>query len=156
MANVKASFAAVATVTSTALATLASAGAWMSAVIDNSANLYLDALVKIDLTQNTGAAASDKACYVYVYGVIASGEYPDAVTGSEGTFTINSPTQLKLIGVISMPTQSATSYKSEPMSVAAAFGGQLPERWGIVVVNAVGMALTAATVKQQGVFQTVT
>jgi hypothetical protein len=47
-----------------------------------------------------------------------------------------------LVGTINM-VANATTYVSGPMSVANAFGGQLPERWGIVVENRSGAPFDA-------------
>jgi hypothetical protein len=158
LATTKLSYSSATTVTSTNLASLASAAAggttWQSGVIDNSTDLALDALVQVSLGVGSGTIGNDQCAYVYAYGTIDGGTtYPDAITGSEGTFTIQNPTQLRLIGVVNMPSQSST-YKSEPMSVAAAFGGSLPQKWGLAIRQYCGIALNAATVKFQEVLAT--
>ena len=48
--------------------------------------------------------------------------------------------EFKLIGVINVVANS-TTYYGGPFSVAAAFGGQLPDHWGIVVQNESGATL---------------
>jgi len=151
----KLQFASAVTFTTTSLATLASAAAggstWQSAVVDNTTNLYLDAHVQCNVGVGSGTIGNDQCAYVYAYASLDGGTtYPDAVTGSEGTFTAQNPTQLRLIGVINIPTAS-TTYKSEPFSVAAAFGGALPPSWGLAVRNYSGIALNASTVKWVGI-----
>jgi hypothetical protein len=159
LASIKLAFGAVQTMTVTNLHSLASStttGAWQSAFVDNAANLYLDALVVVTLV-GPATVSSDKAAYVYAYGSIDGGTtYPDAVSGSEGALTFTSdPPNLRPIGTIPMPVNSGT-FKSEPMSVAAAFGGILPGRWGVAIRNASGGALAASgnAVKYQEVYAT--
>jgi hypothetical protein len=159
VANIKLAFGSVQTMVTTNLQSLASStttGAWQSASVDNSANLYLDALVIVTLV-GPATVSADRAAYVYAYGSIDGGTtYPDAISGSEGALTFNSdPPNLRSIGSISMPVNSGT-FKSEPMSIAAAFGGILPGRWGVAIRNASGGALAASgnVVKYQEVYAT--
>ena len=48
---------------------------------------------------------------------------------------------------ISAPTANKT-YTSEPLSVAAAFGGVMPRKWAIVVENRTGIAFSTGTSAQ--------
>lgn len=122
-----------------------------STAVDNTTNLFLDALVQLNVTLSATATANDKAVYVWAYGTADGGTtYTDGVTGTDGAFTRTDPPNLRLIGVLSTPTAS-NSYKSGPMSVAAAFGGILPDHWGVVVQNFSGSAFTAGAVLYQGV-----
>lgn len=122
-----------------------------STAVDNTTNLFLDALVQLNVTLSATATANDKAVYVWAYGTADGGTtYTDGVTGTDAAFTRTDPPNLRLIGVLSTPTAS-NSYKSGPMSVAAAFGGILPDHWGVVVQNFSGSAFTAGAVLYQGV-----
>lgn len=130
------------TCTLASLASSATAGR-EATVIDNTTDLFLDALVMLQIKLQAGTIANDQAVYVYAYGTVNNGTtYPDAVTGSDAAITFNSPTQLALLGTIYTPTQSLT-YKGGPWSVARAFGGVLPAKWGIAVRNYSGIALSA-------------
>lgn len=129
------------TLTLASLASSATAGR-ESTEVDNTTDLYLDALVWVQIALTTGTIGSDKAVYVYAYGSLDGTLYPDTVTGADAAITLNDPTQLRLIGVINAVAQS-TTYKGGPWSVAAAFGGVLPPFWGIVVRNYTNIALTA-------------
>jgi hypothetical protein len=81
---------------------------------------------------------------VYAYGTADGGSnYTESATGTDGSITLVSPTNLKLIGTISTPAIS-TTYKAGPFNVAAAFGGVLPEKWGIVIENNTGQSLDAS------------
>lgn len=141
--------------------TLGSTSAWQSASVDNSTNLYLDALVTLTATLSNGTPGSDKQINVYAAGSEDGTKWPgegsgnnDGVTGADATITLESPTNLKLIGSISAPTANKT-YTSQPLSVAAAFNGILPRKWSIVVENRTGMAFVAgATLQYSGVSST--
>jgi hypothetical protein len=114
--------------------------------------------MKLQLT--TGTAGAPNAAFLYAAGSVDSGtSWPDAVTGADASITINNPTQLKLLGVLYMPTQSLV-YKGGPWSLASLFGGKMPERWSLVVINNSGIALTSTpanhVISYQGVFATVT
>lgn len=122
------------------LASSATAGR-ESAEVDNTTNLYLDALVYIKIVLASGTPGNDKAVYVYAYGGPDGTAYPDAVTGANAAITLNDPTQLRLIGVIPAPTSAGTFDGYFP--VAQAFGGILPPWWGIVIRNYTGIALSA-------------
>ena len=126
------------------LASLASGSSRESTLIDNTTNVYLDALVQAKIKTGASALSGDKAVYVYVWGTAdtSTPTYPDTVTGTDAAITPNSPTQLKLLGTIWVAA-TATTYISEPMSVAAQFGGNLPAKWGLVFTNSAGAALDA-------------
>jgi hypothetical protein len=159
MANVKLAYSASANFTLT-LASLASSatGGRESTEIDNTTDLYLDALVYVKVVLGAGTSGNDKAVYIYAYGGPDGTAYPDAVTGANAAITLNDPTQLRLIGVINAPTSAGTF--DGYFSVAQAFGGVLPPWWGIVVRNYSGIALSATegnhAYSWRGVYQTVT
>lgn len=124
-----------------------------STAIDNTSNLFLDALVQLKIKTSASALANDKAIYVYAYGTADGGtDYTDGITGTDAGFTATNPPNVKLIGVINAVAVS-TTYVGGPFSVAAAFGGMLPDHWGIFVVNFTGQALdaTVASAWYQGV-----
>jgi hypothetical protein len=122
------------------LASLAFPNARSSAAIDNTSNLYLDALVQIKVKTGSGVSANGYV-NVYAYGTADGGtSYPDGA-GTDAAVTLNVARQ-KLLGSIPAAA-SATTYISEPMSVAAAFGGVLPDHWGIIIENETGAALDA-------------
>lgn len=144
MATVKAAYAANAAITCTlnSLASSQTVGR-ASTAVDNSSNLYLDAQVSLILALASGTPANDTATYVYAYGTTDGTNYTEGVTGTDAGFTIHNPTELPLIGIVPMPT-GAVTYYAGPFSVAQAFGGMLPQKWGIVVVNYSGLAYGAS------------
>ena len=121
---------------------LADGGARESNSVDNTSDLFLDVLVQVRVKFANTAPASEKKVYVYAYGTadFALPLWPDTVTGSDATITLNSPTQLKLLGVIEA-VQNANG-TMEPAPLAQVFGGLVPSHWGIVILNKSGIALT--------------
>lgn len=137
------------TITLDSLANTSATAGQQSTYIDNTTNLYLDALVQLKIV-NTGTTATG-IIEVYAYGSIDGGTtYGDTVTGSNGVITLTNPPILNRIGVIPVP--ASTTYYSNLMSVASAFNNILPPRWGIVVLNKSGAALgTGCTAQYIGV-----
>ncbi len=118
-----------------------------STAVDNSVNCFLDALVQVKIATNTVAdSTGDKSVYVYTYGTTDDGvTYSGNASGSDAAFGAD-PQHLsncKLIGMIYTPTQNQI-YESDLISVASAFGGVLPQRWGIIVHNRTGQTLKSS------------
>lgn len=161
-ADVKQSFQAIQTFTVTNLHSLASSVTvgWQSAVVDNTANLYLDDMTMVNLDFANTAPANSKACFLYSYGGIESGVYTYPASGSEGSITLSditaNATNIKRIGTVAYLVQDAV-IPAGPFSVAVAHGGVLPGYWGICLMNHSGAALAATgnTVKHLGVFLTI-
>lgn len=157
MTTLALSYSSVQTMTVTNLHSLASSATagWQSAVVDNSSDLYLDSLVQVVLDFANTAPGSDKAAYLYAYGALET-TYTNPASGSEGTITLTSVSStaqnLRLIGVIPYNTADEVA-ESAIFSVAAAFGGVLPPKWGLVIINFSNAALAASgnTVKWVGV-----
>jgi len=139
MATLKEQFAAAATITMS-LASLASGSWWQSAFIDNSTNVYLDAFVQMKV--KTGATAAGTVDF-WLYASMDGGtSYSDGASGSDATFTPTATPNLVHLGTVNTPT-ATTSYTSAHFSVAAAFGGSVPQRWGLAAKNTNGGALDA-------------
>jgi hypothetical protein len=162
MANVKVAYGTEAQAITITLASLAQAAARESSVIDNTTNLFLDALVMLRVKTGAGTPANQKAINVYVAGTVDSATplWPDAVAGAgDAAITMDNPTNLKLLGVVQAFT-TAHTFEGGPWSVAACFGGTMPEKWLIVVENQEGIALDATEgnhlKRYQGVYATVT
>lgn len=122
---------------------LANSGQRGSTAVDNTVNLFLDALVQVQVKTNAAGTSATGTVNIYAYGTADGGTvYSDGVTGVDGAVTLSSPPNMRLIGVINA-NANAVTYDSPPFSVAAAFGGILPDHWGIVVENLTGAALDA-------------
>lgn len=160
MASIKTAYGTETTMTTTNLQSLSSSptAGWQSDAVDNTSDLYLDALVQVVVDFANTAPGNDKAVYVFAYGGLTT-TYTNPVTGSEGALTlptiVTTQQAMKLIGVIPYNTQNEIA-ESQPMSVAAAFGGVLPPKWGIAIINYSGAALASSgnTVKWRGVYAT--
>jgi hypothetical protein len=129
------------TCTLASLASSATAGRG-SAAVDNTSNLFDDALLYIAVKTSASALANDKTCYVYLYGSEDGTNYSGSSAEAEGTdaaVTIDQPSNLILAGTIKCPASSVT-YRGI-FSVALTFGGIMPRKWGFVLRNYTGQAL---------------
>jgi len=155
MASIKEAFGTADQTLTITLASLASATAKESTAIDNSSNLYTDAFVHAVVVMGSSTPSSDKSVYFYVWGNTGGTTYPEGITGSNATYSIKSPCNLKLAAVINGTTASETLGCN--FSVARCFGGILPAKWGVVVYNVTGQALAASgnAIYYQGVYATV-
>ena len=136
------------------ITSLANAAARQSTAIDNSSNLFFDALVSVKVKTASSSTSANGYVSVYAYATVDGGTtYTDGASGSDGAITPTVPTDLKLIGNINCVANS-TTYYGGPFSVAAAFGGLLPQKWGIVIVNNTGATLDASVgaAEYQGVY----
>jgi hypothetical protein len=144
MADLKTKYGTTNQTVTCTLASLANNGARESTVIDNSTNVFLDALVMVKVKSNAAGTSATGYVNVYAYGTVdtTTPTYSDTATGTDAAITLTAPPNVRLIGVINV-VANATTYKSGPFSVAAAFGGVLPEKWGIIIENKSGAALDA-------------
>jgi hypothetical protein len=156
MADVKLAYgtSTAITITLANLASSATAGRESTAV-DNGTNKYLDALVTVVLNVITGSIANDKAAYIWAYGSEDGTIFTDNATGTDAAITPEDPTCLRLVQVVPMPT--ALKAYEVVFSIAQAFGGVLPRKWGIVVRNYCGLALaaTGSSASYSGIYETV-
>jgi hypothetical protein len=115
-----------------------------STAVDNTTNLFLDALVSVQVkTQSSVVAPS--FVLIYAYGTADGGlTWSDTVTGADGSVSLISPPNAPLLCTLATPAVS-TVYDSGPLSVASAFGGVLPQKWGVVVINSTGSNLDTTT-----------
>jgi len=130
------------TLTLASLASSATAGRESTAVT-SSTDDCLDYICQVAVTLQTGSPANDKAVYVYLYGSVDGTNYTDNATGSDAAITLTDPTNMRIACIIPAPASGALRWESIPFSVAQVFGGILPAKWGIVVRNYTGLALSA-------------
>lgn len=126
------------------LAALAADAGRESDAVDNSTGLFLDAMVQLAITLAAGTPSGDKKIEVYAYGSVSGSVYTDNATGSDSAITLRSPTNLQLLGTIECPDGGGLTYRGVFSSIATAFNGILPYKWGIVVVNKTGLAFAAS------------
>jgi hypothetical protein len=133
MADIKQAYGAESTLTMT-LASLGNNNARESTAVDNGTDGFLDALVQFQIAVGTGATAGS-FIEIRAYASVDDGTtYSDTATGTNAAITLTSPENAPLVDTISTPVAS-TTYTSNPASVAKAFGGSLPKKWGIIIVN---------------------
>lgn len=134
MATTRVEYSTSNTITIT-LNSLTNGAARESLVIDNGTNKFLDAHVRVSV--NAAAVSGTPQALVYSYGSEDGTTLPDPLTGTDTGTTLGDPTVLRLAGVIPTPVSSAI-YESDVISIARLYGGLLPRKWGIVVVNNTG------------------
>jgi hypothetical protein len=104
------------------LASLDGTASATSNEIDNATNLFMDVLVQVKI-KTAGTVLATGAVNVYALASVNTGtSYPDATN-----------IKTALLGSFNAAT-TATTYISNPMSIARAFGC-MPEKWKIVVEN---------------------
>lgn len=155
-------------------ASLANGSARESAVVDNSGNLFLDRTVTVTFTIASGTPTSTGG-YVNIYvagsndGTIfpriqlTSGAPVATGAGDASVGALGVPPNLRLIGTFGLGTPSSAgerTFRTEPLSVASAFGGNLPAKFSIIIENQTGVAFSTSTtstanfVQEQGIITT--
>lgn len=114
-----------------------------STAVDNSADKFMDALVQLKFKLVAGTPASDQTVYVYAYGSEDGTAFPDGITGTSGAYTFYTIPNLTLLQTISAAAAGGLTFIGQPVSIALAFNGVMPRKWGIVVKNTTNLAFTA-------------
>ena len=138
------------TVTSlNSLASNATVG-WQSDSVRNNVRKALDYKINVKLTMANTAPANDKAVYVYICPFYFDGTNWYAAsqgtttlpTGAQGSSTIASPNNLRLLGVLSYTTQNMVL--QDNFLLSNAFGNVMPDAFSIIIVNFSGAAVSAS------------
>lgn len=156
------------------IGSLATATARESAIVDNSSAKYLDRLVALTFTISSGSPSTSNP-YVNIWAsgsndgtlwpiVQLTSGAPIATGGGDASLgAIGSPSGLRLIGVFGIQTTTSSgerTFRTQPYSVAQAFGGVLPPKFSIVVDNQTGVSFSTSTtttanyLEQQGISTT--
>lgn len=122
------------------LANLAHDAARESTAVDNTSNLYEGGKLLVQVETGATTPGSDRAVYVYVYGNDGGSTYPDRCSGSDASVALDNPTNLDLIGVISC-LASGTQYR-KLFDLSEIWPSGLPSKWGVVLKNRTGYALS--------------
>lgn len=131
------------------LASSATVG-WRSDSVRNNVRKALDYKINIKLTMANTAPANDKAVYVYICPFYFDGTTWYAAsqgtttlpTGAQGSSTIASPNNLRLLGVLSYTTQNMVL--QDNFLLSNAFGNVMPDAFSIIIVNFSGAAISAS------------
>jgi hypothetical protein len=152
MADFKVKYASPATIT-IGLASLATSSdrtvGRESDAIDNGTNLYVDVLVSGKVTTGTSPTAS-KQIDICVYAAHdETPTYPDVLDGADSAETMTSANvragAVRVLASLRVDNTSNQTYWLAPSSVARAFGGVLPRRWGLFVAHDTGVNLHATS-----------
>ncbi len=156
MADINLKYGSYTAVTVTNLQSLASSATagWQSGRISNVSTKALDYNIFVKLTTANTAPGNDRAAYVYISPAMSTdagttwlhADQGTATlpTGTEGTTTIASPNDLKLLGVLSYTTQQMVMQGS--FSLSQAVGQSMPEGFSIIIINFTGAALSTSCV----------
>lgn len=145
-------YSALAVTALQSLANSATAG-WKSTLVDNTTTLAIDYEIYVSLTTANTAPANDKQMYVYIVPAIKDGggtfRYADGgtltlPTSGDATYTIATPNDMTLLGVLAYTTQQMVVQNTWLLS--SVFGQSIPEGFLIVVVNYSGAALSTGCV----------
>jgi hypothetical protein len=130
------------TITLASLGSSATAGRESTAV-DNTSTLAVDYIVGGKITTGTTPTANN-VIEVWAYGMYDATEYIGGATGSDAALTpAGNKNLLKLIQVIQVTATSNVAYAWGCTSVATLFGGVVPQKWGIWVLNTSAVALNS-------------
>ena len=132
----------------TDLDSLATSSTWVagreSSVIDNTSNLYLDALLTGRFKANNTAPTAGQI-RIYVGCLLNDTEYPDVFDGTGSAETVTSvdirDSILKLAHVIVTDATSNRIYEFSGISVASLFGGIMPPKWFVFVTHSMVQTL---------------
>lgn len=151
MADIKSKYASAATIT-ISLASLPSSSSKLagqeSSSVDNTTNLYVDALVSGKIRVGSSPTAN-KTIEVWVYSSISdTPTYPDVFDGTDSAETVTSDgvkfACLKLLKVISIESTSSRDYYIANESIAQLFGF-MPKYWGLFVTHDTGVNLDSTS-----------
>lgn len=164
MADLKIAYAASSNLTVTNLHSVASSASWIagweSALIDNTANLYVDYLVSAKLA--LGNAATAGQIRAYIVPMLDDSAWPDVIDGTESVETWTTTTirdaATRLAAAVDTRADPGTDdvYFLSPFSVAALFGGVCPAKFVIFIAHSTGVNLAASgnQVTTKGVYYT--
>jgi hypothetical protein len=138
---------------------LASGSTRESAVRTNTTAKNLDDLVTVTFTLASGSpTTTGPAVNIYANGSVDGTLWPLIQLSSGAPFTsgagdasvgaLGTPPNLRLIGSYGLQTTTTSAertFRTQPFSVAAAFGGSLPSSYSIMLENSTGVAFSAST-----------
>lgn len=125
------------------LASLGNGSYRESTEIDNSSSPAVDAVLHGKITTGTSPTTATSIT-VYVSGSDGTTARPGNLTGSDSTITpAGEQTQFEIGRIIAVDNTSNHTYEFYIGSVAALFGGVLPKKWSVIVLNSSGVAFNA-------------
>lgn len=150
----KPSYGATVVLAVTALQSLTSSATvgWKSVVTNNITGLATDYEVFVKLTTANTAPANDKAMYVFAVPAYwdgaafnyASGGTATLPTSADAGYTIASPHNFRLLGVLNYTT--AQMVVQDTFLLSNAFGRVMPDGFLVVVINFSGATLSTGCI----------
>lgn len=124
---------------------------WQSDKVSNLTSKAIDYKIFVKLTMSNTAPANEKSVYVYACPFyydgtnwFASSQGTTTLpTGTQGTTTIASPNNLRLLGALNYTTQNMVLQDNFLLSTA--FGDRMPDGFSIVIINYTGSAVSASS-----------
>ncbi len=138
---------------------LASGSTRESAVRSNTTALNLDDQIAVTFTIASGSpSTAGPSVNIYANGSVdgtlwpilqlTSGATVGTGAGDASVGALGTPPNLKLIGSFGLQTTTSSAertFRTQPFSVAAAFGGALPSAYSIMLENSTGVAFSTST-----------
>lgn len=142
MSTVKPLYASPTTITITQ-AGLANNAYRQSTAFDNSTVRYEDGILGGSI--QVGTSPTDKTTIeIFLYGTFDGTNYTAGCSGTDGAYTADGEEGLlPRAAIIYVDTTTDQDYVWGPISVAAAFGGVMPQKFGVVVQNKSGVTTHA-------------
>lgn len=135
------------------IASLANAAARQSTVVDNTTNLFIDALVVLKVKSAAASTSATGYVAIYAFATVDDGTTQTENAGaSDAAITLTVPPNARLVGIVNVVANDVTYYGG-PFSVAAAFGGILPAKWGLIIENKTAATLDATGGNHSLVYQ---
>lgn len=140
----------------TALQSMASSATvgWKSTRVSNLSTLATDYEIMVKLTTANTAPANDKAMYVYIIPwytsdagttwFASSGGTTTLPTDADATYTIASPHNFRLLGVLNYTTQQMVV--QDTFLLSNCFGNTMPDAFSLCVINYSGAALSTSCI----------
>jgi hypothetical protein len=102
----------------------------------------VDALVGGLVTTGTSPTAS-RQIEIWLYASADDSNFNEGITGTDANKTLVTKSHLRLLTIIPTSNTSDIAHYWGPFSVAQAYGGIIPVRWGVFVVHNTGVALNS-------------
>lgn len=121
-----------------------------SAQVDNTADLAVDALLGGTIA-TTGTPTTGTTIEVWLWGSYDNGTTRSAAAGTSDANFSPATQGVKLMMAhaltINQDNTTARTHTFGPVSVAACFGGTMPDHWGVFIVHNTGTTLGATALK---------
>src|SRR5258707_1357354 len=123
-----------------------------STTIDNTTTLAIDYMVGGFVTVSSAAAAvgTNKQIEVWAFASYDGTTYSAGAGATDANFSpTGEKTLMRLLTIIPLDTTSSHQYEWGPFSVAQSYGGTMPPKWGVFMVQNSCAALSTSAVNHQ-------